>query len=276
MTHWLKAQTQGIPIGVDKDKRVIFGAVIAEEGEFKSKDRGEFDQSAIKQIVKLSRAKPGGLKSRFAHPQLSDDGIGKLLGRARNLSTGFVQRASPEGPKEVMLARGDIYFKDHASKTPDGDLAGYVMDVVTEAIRDNTLDDIGMSLVLETEQEFRLDKKGRPKTDDSGRELPPLWRPTALHAIDFVGEGDATNSILAAGLSIDGLPDDVLHKATELLRAQFEGKSREFVQQHLSDWMLRALDCYWPVDELDDELDSVESRALALSLKRRPFSRASR
>ena len=71
---------------------------------------------------------------------------------------------------------------------------------------------------------------------------------------------------LAAGLSIDGLPDEVLHKATELLRTQFEGKSREFVQQHLNDWMLRALDAYWPQDEPEYYTDAWRAR---LELRRK-------
>jgi len=117
-----------------------------------------------------------------------------------------------------------------------------------------------------------LDSKGRPKLDGEGRELPPLWHPTRLHAVDFVDEGDATNSILAASLSIGGLPDDVVRQATELLRKQFHGKPRDFVEEHLSDWLYRCLDAYWPEDA-DDEPEGFDVDALerGLRLKVRQF-----
>ena len=267
MTHWLKAETKARPLGVDREAKVIRGVILAEEGPFKSKGRGEFDQKGIREIVKLARSKPQGLKSRFSHPTMSDDGLGKYLGRVRDVKQTFITRESASGPREAMIARGDLYFAESAFNTPGGDLATYIMDVV-----DEDPDNAGLSLVIEPSEEYRLDKKGhRLVNEETGEELPPIWHPLALHAVDVVDEGDATRSMLAAGLSIEGLPDEVLHKATELLRTQFEGKSREFVQQHLSDWSLRALDTYWPADESDDELSSVESRALALSLKRRQF-----
>ena len=253
MTQWLRAETQARPIGVDRDAKIIRGVVLAEEGPFKSKGRGEFDQKSIREIITLSKANPSGLKSRFTHPTLSDDGLGKMLGRVRSVSQAFVTRESANGPREVLVARGDLYLSDTAFNTPNGDLGSYVMDLVEE-----NPDNAGMSLVLEQQDELRMDSKTkRPKLGDDGQELPPIWRVTALHAVDVVDSGDATKSMLAAGLSIDGLPDEVLHKATELLRQQFYGKPRDFVEQHLSDWMQRALDAYWPTDEPDDDLASL-------------------
>ena len=244
MTDWLRAETKARPLGVDREAKAIRGVILAEEGPFKSKGRGEFDQKSIRSIVKLANSASGGLKSRFSHPTISDDGLGKLLGRVRDVKKSFIMRESDDGPREAMIARGDLFFSDSAYNTPGGDLASYVMDLVKE-----DPDNAGMSLVLEQENEMRLDSKGRPKMAEDGTELPPIWRPLALHAVDVVDEGDATRSMLAAGLSIDGLPDEVVHKATELLRAQFQGKDREFVRQHLSDWTQRALDAYWPQDE---------------------------
>jgi len=187
---------------------------------------------------------------------MSDDGLGKFLGRVKDVHQWFIMRESADGPQELMVARGDLHFSESAFNTPGGDLATYVMDLVEE-----DPDNAGMSLVLEPKKEPRLDSKGRPKLDANGEELPPIWRPIALHAIDVVDDGDATQSMLSAGLSIDGLPDEVLHKATDLLRQQFEGKDRAFVQSHLQDWMLRALDLYWPV-----ELHSTQAAKLRLDL----------
>ncbi|HUV67383.1 MAG TPA: hypothetical protein VMW24_26065 [Sedimentisphaerales bacterium] len=269
MTHWLRANTSARPLGVDREAKAIRGVILAEEGPFKSKGRGEFDAKGIKEIVKLARAAPGGLKARFTHPTLSDDGLGKMLGRVRDTQFSAVQRVVRGEPKEVMIARGDLYFNESAFNTPSGDLASYVMDLVEE---DSGGDNAGMSLVIEPQEEFRLDKKGRRVVDElTGEELPPIWRPLALHAVDVVDVGDATKSMLAAGLSIDGLPDEVLHKATELLRQQFHGKTRAFVQQHLADWTLRALDCYWPVEDDDEEQETISAETLQrrMELRRR-------
>jgi hypothetical protein len=265
MTQWLKAQTQARPLGVDREAKVIRGVIVAEEGPFKSKGRGEFDAKGIKEIVKLSKANPSGLKSRFSHPTMSDDGLGKFLGRVRDVHLSAIQRTIKGDPKELMIARGDLYFSPSAFTGPSGDLATYVMDLVEE-----DPDNAGMSLVIEPQEEMRLDKKGRPLVDEvTGEQLPPIWRPLAVHAVDVVDEGDATRSMLAAGLSIEGLPDEVLHKATELLRKQFTGKSREFVEQHLRDWTVRALDLYWPKDETQEPDDLREAYGISTDTLRR-------
>lgn len=259
--EWLRAQTQARALGVDRSAKVIRGVILAEEGPFRSKGRGEFDQSSIREIVKLAKSFDGGLKSRFTHPTLSDDGLGKMLGRVRDVHKSFITRESADGPQEKMIARGDLHLSETAFKTPAGDLATYVMDLVEE-----DPDNAGMSLVLEPRKETRLDSKGRPKLGADGEELPPLWRPLALHAVDVVDEGDATRSMLAAGLDIECLPDAVLHKASELLRTQFDGKSREFVRSHLEAWMLRALDEYWPEEQYTDTL----RRRLEIAIDRNP------
>lgn len=261
MSEWLRAETKARPLGVDREAKVIRGVILAEEGPFKSKGRGEFDQKGIKSIVKLAREKPRGLKSRWTHPTLSDDGLGKMLGRVRDVEQSFIQRKIDGEPRELMIARGNLYFSEFAFNGPHGDLASHVMDLV-----DEDPDNAGLSLVIEPEMQYRLDKKGRREINEAtGEELPPIWIPLRVHAVDVVDEGDATRSMLAAGLSIDGLPDEVLHKATELLRQQFQGKSRDFVQQHLNDWMLRALDAYWPQDE-EEEGDFTETRRKRLAL----------
>ena len=256
MTQWLRANTAARPLGVDREAKAIRGVILAEEGPFKSKGRGEFNAKGIREIVKLSQSKPKGLKARFTHPTLSDDGLGKMLGRVRDVQTSAIQRVGKNGAQELMIARGDLFFNESAFTGPNGDLATYVMDLVEE---DEGGDNAGMSLVIEPHEEYRLDKKGRRLVDEAtGEELPPIWHPLALHAVDVVDEGDATRSMLAAGLSIEGLPDEVLHKATELLRQQFNGKSRDFVAQHLSDWTQRALDCYWPRDDEQDEPEAYD------------------
>ena len=106
MTDWLRAETKARPLGVDREAKAIRGVILAEEGPFKSKGRGEFDQGSIRSIVKLANATPGGLKSRFAHPTISDDGLGKFLGRVKDVKKSFIMRESATGPRESIDPNG--------------------------------------------------------------------------------------------------------------------------------------------------------------------------
>jgi hypothetical protein len=241
MTEWLKTRTTGRPVEVDRDAGVLRGYVVAQEGPFKSEGRGEFDGKSLRTIARLMRREPKGLKSRFAHPDMSNDGLGKYLGRARDPFMDTVTILRDGESVQLEAVRADLHFADSASATPSGDLAGYVMDLASE-----DSDAISSSLVLEREVEYRLEKDGTPRKDDDGNELPPLWRPLRLHASDIVDTGDAVDGLLSASLSAEGLPNEVVYRAAELLRSQFAGKDREFVQHRLSAWCERVLDHYWP------------------------------
>lgn len=61
-----------------------------------------------------------GVRARFTHPGMSGDGLGKKLGRVRNAR------------RDGDVVRGDLHFSQTAHKTPDGDLASYVMDLAEE------------------------------------------------------------------------------------------------------------------------------------------------
>ena len=74
----------------------------------------------------------GGVKARFTHPGLSSDGVGQKLGRFRN--------AKVVG--EQVIA--DLHFQEAATRTPDGNLADYVMTLAEE-----TPEDFGLSIVFE-------------------------------------------------------------------------------------------------------------------------------
>jgi hypothetical protein len=60
------------------------------------------------------------VKSRFTHPGLSSDGLGKFLGRTMN--------ARLDGD----TVRADLHLAESAHNTPSGDLASYVMDLAEE------------------------------------------------------------------------------------------------------------------------------------------------
>lgn len=246
--QWLNAQLLSSVGKVDRENGIIHGVILAEEGPFKSQGRGEFNREAIQQIVTMANEKPGGLKARWTHPGLSSDGLGKFLGRQKNIRTDTVLRKN----KEVLVARGDLHLDSTALDTPpEGGkpLGVYVMDLA-----ESDPDAFGTSLVLKAKQESRLDKNQRPLKDDKGEDLPPLWFPEALHSSDVVDEGDATNSFLSADI-LAGLPDAVVRQGCELLDAQFAGQDRDAVRARLAAFVDRYLRLRFGADEPNDDED---------------------
>lgn len=240
--EWLRASTHGA-IGVDREANVIRGVILAEEGVFKDR-RGEFDRAGIRRAIKLANEKPQGLKARFSHPTLSDDGLGKFLGRHKNVRSDTVLREVGKGEdgrpllKERLVARGDLHLDPTSlEEMPGGGkpLGVYVMDLA-----ESDPDALGLSLVLKVEERPQLDSKGRQIKDEAGVDLPPIWIPTALHACDCVDDGDATHSFLSADI-LAGLPDAVVRQGCELLDRQFAGQDREVVAARLSAFVNRYL-----------------------------------
>lgn len=113
------AETAPAPRGVDRDARVIRGYAVITRGEALGHDMW-IDEVLLMQVVDAGNAKSSGLKARFTHPGLCSDGLGKFLGRARN----FV--------RDGDVVRADLYLSDVASKSPEGDLAGYLMDLADD------------------------------------------------------------------------------------------------------------------------------------------------
>lgn len=252
--HWNRVMTAhtlaggtppaGRKIGVDREKKIIYGAVMAQRGPFKSEGRGEFDDTALQLIHSMAANAPNGLKSRLAHPDESNDGIGKLLGRWKDPFPSTVGPRESEGSLKtdtVPCIRGDLHLDPSASKG-DFDMADWLM---TAAESDPQA--ISSSLVLKTDKEFRADAGGMPMMDDDGNELPPLWRPLALHACDIVDTGDAVDGLLGKQfsgteqLAAGELPNGILWKASAMLDRHFAGKPRQFVSEHLAAYVDRYL-----------------------------------
>jgi len=218
---------------VDRESGIIYGYAVAEEGPFKSEGRGEFDPASLREVVKLMKANgSNGTKSRFTHPDMSNDGLGKFLGRARNPRMDVMERNG----EEVSLVRADLHIDPTALEEPVGGgrpLGDYVM-----ALAESDPDALSSSLVLTVDEEHRIEKDGRAKRDEqTGEVLPPLWRPKAIHASDIVDTGDAVGSLL----SIDGLPDAIVRQASALIDEQFAGCSREVVEARLAAYSERYL-----------------------------------
>lgn len=239
-TDWLRANSSAGEIGVDREKNILRGMVLAQEGDFKSAGRGSFDLKSLKQIVTLSRKRPEGLKSRFGHPTLSDDGLGKYLGRVKDVRLDSV-KLKRDGELVLLHAvRGDLHLdKTAIEEQPGGGkpLGIYVMDRA-----ESDSDAISSSLVLQADREERLDPKTkRPLMDDKGEPLPPLWRPSKLHASDIVDTGDAVDGLLSAGIDIDSLPDGVVRRASEMMGKAFGDAEPEVVYARCLSWLDRYM-----------------------------------
>jgi hypothetical protein len=236
-TDWLRADLRGLtrPPRVDRERGIIYGRVLAEKGPFKSKGRGEFDDASLDRIVELANQHPAGLKARFTHPALSSDGLGKFLGRDRN-----VRR---DGDRVL----GDLHLDKTALGTPPSGgkpLGTYVMDL---AASDPAA--FGSSLVLKADKEQRLAADGTAAKDDKGDTLPPLWRPTKLHACDVVDDGDAVhNGFLSADL-----PDAVVRDVAAALDSQFSGCDRPTVEARGQAFLTRYLDLRFGDDDMSTD-----------------------
>lgn len=227
--HWLRASPRAsTTVGVDRQQNAILGYIVAQAGPFLEPDpRGEFDGKSLKQIVKLINAEKAGLKSRFTHPDLSSDGLGKFLGRSRNARLDTIRVKG----EELEVVRADLFLDPTSFDTPHGNLGKYILDLA-----ESDPDAFASSLVLQADEELRMEK-GRRALGDNGKELPPLWRPTVLHASDVVDTGAAASSFLSA----DTLPDAAVRRGAEILDTMFLGIGPHVIRARCEAWLDRYL-----------------------------------
>lgn len=175
-----------------QEKKGMFGAGLIEGvsvitvGEALGHDLW-IDAEFLNQTAKaIQAAGDRGVKSRFTHPGMSSDGLGKHLGRINN--------ARVEGNQVI----GDLHFSDSAHKTPDGDLAEYVNSLVSE-----DPNAAGLSIVFmrdrNAESQFMLangaeldgswlDTSGFKSPDPNNKDNYPHARLAELRAADLVDE----------------------------------------------------------------------------------------
>jgi len=172
----------GGAVGVDRERGIIYGVILAEAGAFKTRN-AEFDIQSLQRIVRLANASRLGLPSKFKHANLAagEDALDRHLGRVRNarLSKTIVERNGKA--LEVDCVRGDLYLAPTSLMPPPGGGTSYGEFTMTLAESDDAA--LACSLVLVAEKTPRLN-------------LPALWMPTELRGVDVVGTGDATSSLL--------------------------------------------------------------------------------
>ncbi|MBI5147759.1 MAG: hypothetical protein HZA37_01245 [Parcubacteria group bacterium] len=164
--------------GVDREKGVIRGFAVMTKGFIKDQRGWEIDDATLDQVAQAGNSLKTGLKSRFGHPMMSSEALGTFLGRVKNFG------------KEGDVVRADLYFDESAYKTPDGDLATYVMDLA-----ENDPEAFGASVVLleyDLAEQFEADGK-TPKKDANGNPLPGRLRVAKLSSVDVVDEPAAND-----------------------------------------------------------------------------------
>ena len=142
-----------------------------------------------------------GIKSRFTHPNESGDGLGHYLGRLRNFR------------RDGDQVRADLHFGAAAYKSPEGNLAEYVMDLAEE-----DPDAFGMSIVVPRdyfyhEEEDRL-----------------YMRPTKLYAADVVDDPAANEGLFSTRPTL-------AQQATQFLDSHFGADSLEVVRDRITDFL---------------------------------------
>lgn len=200
---------------IDREKGIIRGYSVARLGVTVD-SRCELDGTTLDSIVELGN-EAGSVKTRFGHPNMSDDGLGRHLGRSRNFR------------RDGDVVRADLHLAKSASKTPEGDLAGYVLGLAEE-----DPDAFGASMVVKWREEYRRNADGTRQLDAQGKALPPLMRIDRLAACDVVGD-PAVKQGFFSGLA------DPAEAATALLDRHFDGAAPEVIRARLDDFLTRYL-----------------------------------
>ena len=204
---------RGAPEQIDRENGVLRGVKVIELGPLKDGDPRPYyvDVTTLEQVVELGNRPNKGIKSRFTHPNMSEDGLGKQLGKQKNFSI------------QGNAAIADFHLGSSARK----EHSDHVFDMAAEAP-----EDIGLSIVAVFDEEAM-----ESEANEDG--LQPI-RLTGLRAVDFVGEGAATDGLFdlddRSGIPAavtqfldtyfaDSDPEDVADRALGLLRRYY---SRDF------------------------------------------------
>lgn len=188
----------------------ILGAKAMQIGPLSEGDARPWKVDAItlSQLEKAVNSRNIGTKSRFTHPNMSNDGMGRHLGRATN-----ARRVShPDGDYTAV----DLALSEAAKTSPNGDLYSHVLDLAEQ-----TPEDFGLSIVP------LLDREAMNKIEPDENGLIPI-RIKALRAIDVVDEPAATRGGLFS-LDSDHLAD-LPAQATELLDTFFADSPADVIR----------------------------------------------
>lgn len=237
--------------GGDYGHGVIYGAAVITRGEALGHDAW-IDAGMLEQVADAINLSEKGTKARFTHPSMSGDGMGKYLGRFRN------------GEVDGDVVRADLHFAEAGHKTPDGDLASYVMDMAEE-----DPEAFGISISFEHDSEAMAafaadyaDERGGFVSPDieNDRNLPHV-RLSKLRAADAVDDPAANpTGLFQRGGDVPRSADRLLSYAFGLDGAESPGahfninpdRARGFAQRWLDQHGLTLL-------TKDDAMNHIEN-----------------
>ena len=199
--------------GVDRVNRVIHGVAVVTKGEALGHDL-LLDETFLDAVVEQGNRTKTGVKSRFDHPNASGTSMGSMLGRVKQLR------------RDGDVVRGDLHLLESASKTPDGDLAGYVMDLAEEDPQA-----FGASIVFSGDSLEQKDETGKAIPD-----VPKLARLKKLMAADVVDNPAANPG------GMFSVEDSLAAKMTEFLDRYFASKQKENAMTQTKDQEAAELD----------------------------------
>lgn len=184
-------------VGVNRLTHVIHGVSVIQVGPALGHSL-YVDFGTLQQVVELGNFLPMGVKSRFTHPGLSADGLGRFLGRVK----GFYV----DGDR----VRADLYLADASAKSPYGDLREYI-----ESLAETDASAFGMSVVYRPNEPYQQDGKA-------------FIRLAALLAVDVVDEPAANR---------DGLFSAALVGTNQLAERAFKEADRLCLGGRLREWL---------------------------------------
>lgn len=206
----------GLPeeVRVDRERRLIRGVSVIELGDLNQPDARPWfaDETTLQQTLAIGKASPKGAKSRLTHPNMSNDGMGRQLGRFRNF------RMSDDSRR--VLA--DLHLASFAFRGGDQSHGSLVLDMAEE---DPGAFGVSLAPVWDEEEMQRLE------TADGKSPM----RFKRFVAIDIVDEPAATRGGLFGDspLSIATAP----HKATEALNALFADATPDVIRGRVTGFL---------------------------------------
>jgi hypothetical protein len=186
---------------IDREKGVIYGAKVIEEGPLNDNRPYEVDEVTLEQVVDYGNKPNKGIKVRLTHPD--GDSMGLHLGRAKDFRL------------DGSTVRTDIHFANAAAISPKGDIANYVMTLAEE-----DSESLGMSVATILDRSAMIEL-----SDDDG--IAPL-RFSHLYAVDVVSEPAATRGGLfsksdeESEMSEEQTAVEAVEEVVELAQEQIE------------------------------------------------------
>lgn len=202
---------------VDRKGKVIRGASMMQLGDVNDDRPWTVDEDTLESAAQFANQSSKGLKARFTHPSMSNDGMGSYLGRWQNVH------------REGDHLRGDLHIAEAAFSSPRGDIGTYVLDLADE-------DPEAFGVSLATRLNFEeMDKLAEEQSDE---ERTPL-RFASLRAGDIVDEPAATRGGLFDVEEVDLrlLPD----QASQILDAYFGDAEPEIIRGRVNSFLAKYL-----------------------------------